>query len=465
MSSPSVLSALRNPRVLLMFALGFSSGLPLYLTGSTLSAWMKNEGVSLKTIGIFSLVGFSYTFKFAWAPLMDRYYPPFLGRRRGWLLITQVLLGIALVFMGQVDPSRQTVLMASLAALVAFLSASQDIVADAYRTDLLSDEDRSLGVTTFTLGYRVGMIFAMAVALTLSDLIGWTSTYAVMGALMAVGVATTLLSPEPQATHRPLSLVASVVEPLVDFFQRHRVGTPAATAAHAARSALQKGASAVWRYRLALGTLLFIVLFRVGDAVAFRMTTPFTLELGFSNTELGVIQKFVGMAGAIAGAVLGGVLVVKLGIKRSLLLFGSAQALTNLLYIALAARGKDPLFLALTVGADNFTGGMGSAAMTVFITALCNRSFSATQYALLSSLSAVPMHLMGAASGFLAESMGWAGFFSFTTVAMAPALLVLLFLPRELGRTPHPEAALEQLTHPTPAPEVNAELASTAKKG
>ena len=432
-----------------MFALGFSSGLPLYLTGSTLSAWMKNEGVSLKTIGIFSLVGFSYTFKFAWAPLMDRYYPPFLGRRRGWLLITQVLLGIALLVMGQVDPSSQTVLMASLAAVVAFLSASQDIVADAYRTDLLSDEQRSLGVTTFTLGYRVGMIFAMAVALTLSDLIGWTATYAVMGALMAVGVVTTLFAPEPPVTHRPLSLVASVVEPLVDFFQRHR----------------EKGASVLWRYRLALGTLLFIVLFRVGDAVAFRMTTPFTLELGFSNTELGVIQKFVGMAGAIAGAILGGVLVVKMGIKRSLLLFGSAQALTNLLYIALAARGKDPLFLALTVGADNFTGGMGSAAMTVFITALCNRSFSATQYALLSSLSAVPMHLMGAASGFLAESMGWAGFFSFTTVAMAPALLVLLFLPRDLGRTPNPEAALEQLTHPTPAPEVNAELASTAKKG
>ncbi len=432
-----------------MFALGFSSGLPLYLTGSTLSAWMKNEGVSLKTIGVFSLVGFSYTFKFAWAPLMDRYYPPFLGRRRGWLLITQVLLGVAILAMGQVDPSSQTVLMASLAAVVAFLSASQDIVADAYRTDLLTDEQRSLGVTTFTLGYRVGMIFAMAVALTLSDLIGWTSTYAVMGALMAVGVVTTLFAPEPPVTHRPLSLVASVVEPLVDFFQRHRA----------------KGASALWRYRLALGTLLFIVLFRVGDAVAFRMTTPFTLELGFSNTELGVIQKFVGMAGAIAGAILGGVLVVKMGIKRSLLLFGSAQALTNLLYIALAARGKDPLFLALTVGADNFTGGMGSAAMTVFITALCNRSFSATQYALLSSLSAVPMHLMGAASGFLAESMGWAGFFSFTTVAMAPALLVLLFLPRDLGRTPNPEAALEQLTHPTPAPEVNAELASTAKKG
>ncbi|MDC0713115.1 AmpG family muropeptide MFS transporter [Stigmatella sp. ncwal1] len=464
MSSPSVLSALRNPRVLLMFALGFSSGLPLYLTGSTLSAWMKNEGVSLKTIGVFSLVGFSYTFKFAWAPLMDRYYPPFLGRRRGWLLVTQVLLALALVVMGQVNPSSQTLLMASLAALVAFLSASQDIVADAYRTDLLSEEDRSLGVTTFTLGYRVGMIFAMAVALTLSDLIGWTSTYAVMGALMSVGVVTTLLAPEPPATHRPLTLIASVVDPLVDFFQRHRVSSPS-TARQAVHSLLSKVASAIWHYRLALGTLLFIVLFRVGDAVAFRMTTPFTLELGFSNTELGVIQKFMGMAGAIAGAILGGILVVKLGIKRSLLIFGSAQALTNLLYIALAARGKDPLFLALTVGADNFTGGMGSAAMTVFITALCNRSFSATQYALLSSLSAVPMHLMGAASGFLAESLGWAGFFTFTTIAMAPALLVLLFLPRELGRTPHPEAALEQLTHPTPAPEVPAELASTAKKG
>ncbi|WP_414654046.1 AmpG family muropeptide MFS transporter [Hyalangium sp.] len=456
MSSPSIASILRSPRVWLMLALGFSSGLPLYLTGSTLAAWMTNEGVSLKTIGIFSLVGTSYTFKFAWAPLMDRYFPPFLGRRRGWLVVTQVLLAGGLVAMGQVNPRTDAVVMAALAALVAFLSASQDIVADAYRTDLLTEAERPLGVTTFTLGYRLGMIFAMAIALTLSDIVGWKYSYVVMGSLMSVGIIATLLAREPEVTQRPRSLVTAVVYPFLDFFGRYQRALPAT---------VNPVLGFFKRYQVPILILLFIVLFRVGDAIAFRMTTPFVLKLGFTNTQLGVIQKGVGMGAAITGAVVGGLLVVKLGLRWSLLLFGSAQALTNLFYIGLHARGVDPYFLALTVGADNFAGGMGSAAITVFLTALCNKKFSATQYALLSSLGAVPMQLLGVFSGFLAESLSWPTFFAFTTFAMAPALLVLLLIPREAGLAPQPEAETEQLTRPSLAPEATAELAASAKKG
>ena len=222
MSSPSLLTVLKSPRVWLMLALGFSSGLPLYLTSSTLAAWMTNEGVSLKTIGIFSLVGISYTFKFAWAPVMDRYFPPFLGRRRGWMILTQLLLAATLVAMGQVNPREDAWTMAALAALVAFFSASQDIVADAYRTDLLNVDERALGVPTFTLGYRIGMLFAMAGALTLSDIIGWKYAYATMGGLMSVGIIATLLAPEPSKTNPPQTLVSAVVYPFLDFFGRYQ---------------------------------------------------------------------------------------------------------------------------------------------------------------------------------------------------------------------------------------------------
>lgn len=457
MSSPSLLTVLKSPRVWLMLAMGFSSGLPLYLTSSTLAAWMTNEGVSLKTIGIFSLVGTSYTFKFLWSPLMDRYYPPFLGRRRGWMLVTQVLLAATLFAMGQVNPREDAWTMAALAALVAFFSASQDIVADAYRTDLLSVEERALGVPTFTLGYRIGMLFAMAGALTLSDIIGWKYSYAAMGALMAVGIIATLLAPEPTKTQSPPTLVTAVVHPFLDFFGRY-------SRALTANEKPQSLGNVLKRYWVPVTILAFLILFRVGDAIAFRMTTSFILKLGFTNTQLGAIQKGVGMAGAISGALIGGMLLIKIGLRRGLLLFGAAQALTNLLYIVLQARGADPYFLALTVGADNFTGGMGGAAITVFMTALCNKKFSATQYALLSSLGAVPMQLLGAFSGFLAESVSWPSFFIFTTLAMVPALVVLLVIPNEAGFTPQPEAATEELTYPTQAPEAAAELAAAAKK-
>jgi MFS transporter, PAT family, beta-lactamase induction signal transducer AmpG len=217
-----------------------------------------------------------------------------------------------------------------------------------------------------------------------------------------------------------------------------------------------------WPYILAL---LFIIAFRVGDAIAFRMYTPFVLKMGFSNTEYGVITKLPGMFGSISGAVVGGLLVTKLGVRRSLYLFGSAQALTNLLYVALGMYGKNDLFLAFTVATDNFSGGMGGAAITVFMTALCNKNFSATQYALISSLSAVPMQLLGAVSGYLAEGLGWTNFYIATTVAMAPALLLLTAVPKDVGQQGQPEPTPEQTNPGTASPEAMAEAAATAKKG
>jgi MFS transporter, PAT family, beta-lactamase induction signal transducer AmpG len=414
MAPTSQRSVYLSPRVWLMFALGFSSGLPLYLTRTTLAAWATTAGLSLKTIGYFSLVGTAYTIKFLWAPLMDRYVPPFLGRRRGWMLITQLLLALGLLVMAQLNPAATPGLMAAVAVAVAFFAASQDISVDAFRTDSLTEEERSFGIATFNVGYRVGMVVAMSLALIIAAKSSWRTSYTVMAAFMLVGVVATFLAREPLALRPPRNLVQAVVLPFRDFVSRG------------------------WPALVAIG---FILIFRVGDAVAAAMNTPYVLRLGFTLIQVGTIQKGVGMACAIAGAVLGGVLVSRIGVRRSLLLFGSAQAATNLLYIALGARGIDPIFLGFAVGADNFAGGLGSAAITVFITALCNKNFSATQYALLSSISAVPLQLLGGVSGVLVEWMGWPAFFTATALAMVPAMLLLLLLPPHLG-APKPDPAL-----------------------
>jgi PAT family beta-lactamase induction signal transducer AmpG len=434
-SPPAPRSVYLSPRVWLMFALGFSSGLPLYLTRTTLAAWATTSGLSLKTIGYFSLVGTAYTVKFLWAPLMDRYVPPFLGRRRGWMLVTQVLLALGLLVMAQLNPAATPGLMAAVAVAVAFFAASQDISIDAFRTDSLTEEERSFGIATFNVGYRVGMVVAMSLALIIAAKASWRASYMVMAAFMLVGVVATFLAREPLALRPPRNLVQAVVLPFREF------------------------ASRGWA---ALVAIAFILVFRVGDAVAAAMNTPYVLRLGFTLIQVGTIQKGVGMACAIGGAVLGGVLVSRLGVRRSLLLFGSAQAATNLLYIALGSHGTDAVFLGFAVGADNFAGGLGSAAITVFITALCNKNFSATQYALLSSLSAVPLQLLGGFSGILVEWLGWPAFFTATALAMVPALLLLLLLPSDLGAPkPDPELTPEVVESDDPGAPVAPHLGGT----
>jgi PAT family beta-lactamase induction signal transducer AmpG len=286
----------------------------------------------------------------------------------------------------------------------------------------------------------VGMVIAQSMALVLSDFIGWKYTYAAMGAFMVVGMAAAVLGPEPVVEHPPRTLRDAVVKPFMEFYRR---GWPALLA------------------------LVFLVSFRVGHGVAFKATTPFVLNLGFTNTELGLISKAPGMAGAIAGSLVGALLVTKLGLRRCLYLFGAGQALTTLLYVALGTLGKAPFFLAFTVGADNFMGGMASAAITVFLTGLCNRSFSATQYALLTSLEAVPMHVLGASWGYLADSLGWTQFFFVTSATMIPALALLALLPRHIGETTLPQGDTPPLALSPATPEAAAgdEMAAAAKKG
>ncbi|WP_163780605.1 AmpG family muropeptide MFS transporter [Myxococcus vastator] len=424
MSKPSILEVLKSRRIWLLVAVGFASGLPLWLTGVTLSAWMKDEGVNLKTIGVFGLVSMPYTFKVLWAPLMDRYTLPFLGRRRGWMLVTQVLLMGAIAAMGLVNPKDAPVSMAALAVLVTFLSASQDIVADAWRTDILPVEERGLGNSTYITGYRLGMLTAGALALTLSDLTGWSQTYFIMGLLMSVGVVATLLASEPQGSKPPRNLTDAVVKPFVEYFTR-------------------KGAVAV---------ILFLVLYKLGDAIAAGMVTPFYKELGFSNTEIGALSKGLGMVSTIAGGLLAGVVMVKLGTRRSLFIFGAAQALTNLMFMGLALVGKNDLMLAATITVDNLCGGLAVTAFAAYLMSLCHKSFSATQYALLSALGTVANRLISASSGYLAEWLGWPTFFAGTVLLAVPALVLLAFLP-ENAAAPADEA---------PEPEPQGESSSSA---
>lgn len=393
-----------------MVLLGISSGLPLALTSGTLQAWMTVDGVNLRTIGIFSLVGLPYTLKFLWSPLMDRFAPPGfsagLGRRRGWILITQLILLAGIVLMGLVPPKEAPVLMAALALFVAFFSASQDIVVDAYRTDTLQEKERGLGSAVFVTGYRIGMIFSGAVAMILSDRIGWQNTYFIMAGLMVLGMLTTLISPEPEtAPLHPRTLQEAVVGPLTDFFSRQS----------------------------AVLILFFIVLYKLGDAYAGTMTTAFLIRgLGFTATDVGTVNKGLGLLSVIAGATLGGTLMVRLGLYRSLLIYGILQAVSTLAFVVLVEAGKSYPVMIGAVAFENLTGGMGTAAFVALLMTLCTQRYSATQFALLSSLAALGRVFVTPTSGYVVEAVGWAWFFVIATVTAIPGLLLLLPLKNSI---------------------------------
>lgn len=389
-----------------MAVLGFSSGLPLALTGGTLQAWMAVVGVDLKTIGIFSLVGLPYTLKFLWSPLMDRYVPPLLGRRRGWMVATQIALMLGIVAMGLTSPRDAILAMGFLALIVAFSSASQDIVIDAYRTDVLAEKERGAGTAVFVTGYRIAMLISGALALILSDQIGWRATYLFMAALVVVGMSGVLLAREPVAAVAPRSLREAIQGPLRDFFGR-------------------KGA---------VSLLLLIVLFKLGDAYAGTLTTAFLIRgVGFTPTEVGTVNKGLGLISVIVGAGIGGSLMVKLGLFRSLVAFGILQAVSNLSFGALALAGKSYPMMIFAVAFENLTGGMGTAAFVALLMALCDKRFSATQFALLSSLAALGRVFISPTSGFMVEAMGWAAFFFLTAVTALPGLGMLFVLRRQIA--------------------------------
>lgn len=382
-----------------MLPLGVASGLPLALTAGTLQAWLTVAGVDLETIGILTLVGLPYTLKFLWAPAMDRFAPPWLGRRRGWMLAAQVVLFAGIGTMALMAPERAPWLLGALALGVAFVSASQDIVFDAYRTDVLRPPERGLGAGVSVTGYRIGMLVSGALALILSDQIGWQATYLLMAGCMGLAVLTTLASPEPAvAVVPPRTLIEAVSGPMREFFSR-----PAA-----------------------LWFLLLIGLYKIGDAFAGSLTTAFLLRgVDFTPTEVGIVYKGMGLAATILGALVGGALMTRLGLFPSLLAFGVLQAVSNLAFMLLAWTGKSYPVMVGAVAFENLSGGMGTAAFVALLMALCDHRYTATQYALLSAAGAVGRVFVGPPSGFLVQGAGWVTFFFLTFLAALPGLWLL----------------------------------------
>ena len=395
MSSPYT-EVFRSPRVAAVLVLGFSSGLPLALTGSTLQAWLTVSDIDIRTIAWFSWIGVPYLLKFLWAPVMDRFVPPFLGRRRGWMVLTQLALLAGIAAMTLAPPAEAILLLGILALWVTFASASQDIVIDAYRTDVLGVHERGMGAAVGVFGYRIAMLASGGLALILADQVGWRAAYLLMAALMAVGLVTSMLAPEPEAPAAvPRSLIDAVVLPLADLFSR----------------------------RGAFALLALVMLYKFGDALAGTLTTAFLIRgAGFTPTDVGLVNKFLGLAALLLGALAGGVVLARMSLYRALLAFGVLQAVSNLSFAWLAWAGKSYPLLVFAVAFENLASGMGTAAFVALAMALCNSSFSATQYALLSALASLGRVLFGPATGVLVAWIGWADFFVVTFVAALPGL-------------------------------------------
>lgn len=385
--------------MIVAFIMGFACGLPLLLTITVLQAWMKEEGVDLTIIGLFALVGLPYTLKFLWAPFLDRFIPPFLGRRRGWMLIAQIFLMVSIGGLAMTSPADNPWIVAVAAMLVTFFSASQDIVVDAYRREDLRDEELGLGSSFYINGYRLGMLLASGGGLIMADFMSFKAVYLIMAACMLPGIITTLFTPEPVITGgTPASMREAVFDPLIEYFSRN---------------------GALWM-------LAFILFYKVGDTMASAMTIPFYLDIGFSKTEIGAVVKLFGFWATIAGGLIGGVTMLRMGINRSLWVFGFLQAISTAGFALLAWTGYNLPLLAGVIAFENLSAGMGTAAYVAFMASITDKRFTATQYALLSSLMGIPRVIASAPTGFLAKHMGWMGFFIACTLIAIPGMLLLL---------------------------------------
>lgn len=378
--------------------MGFSCGLPLLLTISVLQAWMREEGVDLGVIGLMSLVGLPYTLKFIWAPVFDRFALPFLGRRRGWLFIAQTALFIAIVVMGLCNPAENPWQVALAAFFVTFFSASQDIVVDAYRREDLPDELLGLGSSLYINGYRMGMLLASGGGLILADHMPFSMVYMIMAFCLLPGMATTFFSPEPVIKERtPKTIKEAVADPLKEYFSRNG----------------------------ALLILVFILLYKIGDTMAAAMTMPFYLDVGFTKTQIGAVVKLFGFWATIAGGLAGGVMMIRMGINKSLWIFGVLQAISTLCFALLAKTGPVISVLSGVIAFENISSGMGTAAYAAFMAGITDKRFTATQYALLTSLMGIPRVVISAPTGYLAQVFGWTNFFIFCTLAAIPGMLLL----------------------------------------
>jgi len=417
MAADSFAHILANKRVVLMLPLGFASGLPLALTSGTLQAWLTVAGLDLKTIGIFTLIGLPYSLKFLWAPFIDRISLPWLGRRRGWMLVTQIAVTLGLALMGLIGSTESPHWLGLIAVGVAFCSASLDIVFDAYRTDLLLPAERGFGAALWVNGYRLAMLVASAGALVLAEQIGWKGTYLVLAALMGAGIVTILLSPNPPGGGAaPRTLKEAVGFPLRELFARPGI----------------------------YGLLCLIILYKLGDAIAGSLQTAFFIGgLGFTAGEVGYV-KGLGIAATLIGALAGGLIMARSGLIRSLLFFGLLQAFSNLSFMFLAWIGKSYEALAASVVIENVTGGMGTAAFVALVMSLCDHRYTATQFALLSSLEALGRVFAGRPSAEAVGMLGWDWFFFLSFVLALPGCwLVWLYrrqLPQDLSDETSPDS-------------------------
>jgi PAT family beta-lactamase induction signal transducer AmpG len=380
--------------------MGFSSGLPLLLTVTLLQAWMKKEGIDLTLIGFTALFGLPYTVKFLWAPFFDRFNLPFLGRRRGWLLVAQVALVVSIVALGLSNPADSPWMLIITAFLVAFFSASQDIVIDAYRREDLTDQELGFGSSLYVNGYLVAARLVVAGGgLILADYVSFSTVYFIMAVFMVPGILTTLLAREPSVGEgKPKTLREAVIDPLKEYFSRNG----------------------------ALLILAFILLYKMGDTMASAITMPFYMETGFTLKEIGTVVKLFGFWATIGGTFLGGLAMFQLGINRALWVFGFLQAVSTAGFAVLAHIGYSIPALSAVIAFENLSSGMGTAAYMAFMASITNKKFTATQYALLTSLMAVPRTLLSAPTGFLAKHMGWQGFFIACSLIAIPGLLLLL---------------------------------------
>ena len=420
--APKWLAPFLHRRLLICLFTGFASGLPLFILYQLVPAWLRSEGVGLKEIGFFALVGIPYTWKFVWSPLMDRYAPSNMGRRRSWMLITQVLMLASIGYLGFLDPKTQLSEIAILCAITAFLSASLDISIDAFRREILPDRELGLGNSIHVTTYRIASLIPGSLSLILADHYAWDLVFIITAAFLSLGILMVLFSDEPEVnSHRPLTLKAAITEPFQEFFGRHGVK------------------SALW-------ILSFMFLYKIGDSMATALSTPFYLDLGFSKTEIGLVAKHAALWPAIFGGIFGGILMLRIGINKALWLFGGAQIVSILGFALLAEIGHNLWVLALVIGFEYLGVGLGTAAFVAFIARTTSPAYTATQLALFTALTALPRTFANATTGIIVENMGWTNFYLFCTAIAVPGMLLLFKVAPWNEQTMDQEAASEKAT-------------------
>jgi len=403
MNNREIFFALSSSRAWIALLMGFASGLPLLLTLTVLQAWLTQSDISLVTVGMIGLVGLPYNFKFLWAPLLDRFYFVTLGRRKSWLLISQILLSLSIVFMGMQEPLESLNLIVVSAIIITFFSATQDIVVDAYRRESLKDQEQGIGAMMYTYGYRLGMLLASGGGLILADLYSFSMVYYFMASVMLLTVIVSFIIPEPEDYGSPTSLKDAFVMPVSDFVERYQGVYPA------------------------LLVLFFIVIYKLGDNFASHMSIPFYLDRGYSNAEIGAVVKVFGLAPLLFGIFIGGIINLRYGLFYSLVLAGVLQGLSTFGFILIDLFDKNLSILATVISFENLSGGMGTSCLLAFMALITNKQFTATQFALLSSLAALPRVILTAPTGWLVELMDWTPFFMMSGLIAIPGILLIFY--------------------------------------